>query len=202
MSRRRLVLLGVIAGLAACGGSGEPRQDSKQDEATAEATRLEKLRQNKQKVYDKGVELLKAGQHAEALRRFKMVQEVDPNYPALSLRLQAAESGLQKATARTPAPSQQADPVKEALSYLGNVSEVAWYEIDKNNVYIGFTSRPTDLGLVVGAAAFNGNKARDFGFHAWAVDAKTAQKGWRPGQPGYICSATCRHGKGEKNNCK
>ena len=94
------------------------------------------------------------------------------------------------------------EAASKALAYLGTeVDELAWYEVDGNEVFIGFNPIPSDVGLVTHFAAMNGNKAIGFGFHAWAVDARKADKGWRPGDPGGICEVSVRHGKVESNSC-
>lgn len=91
--------------------------------------------------------------------------------------------------------------LEKRLSYLSELPEVSWVEIENNNVYIGFNAIPDDLGTIVRAAAFHGNKAIDFGVHVWAVDTKYI--GWRPaGDNPYICTATARYGKVQKSNCK
>ena len=86
----------------------------------------------------------------------------------------------------------------EALAYLNDVDDVTWMEVDRNNVYLGFSSIPEDLTLIVNAAARNGNAVLGSGVHAWAAQAN---RGWRPGQPGFLCEATVRGGQFE-NTCE
>lgn len=89
-----------------------------------------------------------------------------------------------------------------ALLYLKTaVAQVAWDEVSSDNVYIGFSSRPDDLSSVVAEAAIAGDQVTGHGFTAWAVDAGAAQLGWRPGDPGLICSATARRGHISANDC-
>ena len=90
--------------------------------------------------------------------------------------------------------------IKKSLSYLNDIPEVEWVEVDGNDVYIGFKERPSDLKLIIHAAAINGNRAHGFGVHVWAVDAKYA--GWRPGAGPYWCTATARHGKITDSSCR
>ncbi len=83
--------------------------------------------------------------------------------------------------------------VTNALSYLNNIDEVAWIEVDDNNVYVGFEPIPSDMDAIIRAAALNGNRAADFGVHVWAV--KATQRNWRPGQGSYLAEHSARHGK-------
>lgn len=97
--------------------------------------------------------------------------------------------------------------VKSHFSYLDDLGEVSWWRIDKNNIYIGFSERPKievdiiagtkfesdPMDTIVRGAAVKGNKATDFGFHAWGVVSDNRQ--WRPGDGGFWVSHTARHGK-------
>ena len=85
---------------------------------------------------------------------------------------------------------------EQALSYLNDIEEIKWVEIDGNNAYIGFDPLPSDWQLVIKAAAVHANKATDFGFHVWAVPA--AKRGWRPGDSSYYGNVTARYGKIER----
>lgn len=79
------------------------------------------------------------------------------------------------------------------LDYLRTeVPELAWMEVDGNNVYLGFRfDIPDDWRLIVNGAALSGNRATDFGVHVWATQAR---EGWRPGDRGVLCQATARDG--------
>jgi hypothetical protein len=79
------------------------------------------------------------------------------------------------------------------LEYLNKVEEIVWVEIEDNDVYIGFDPVPSDWELIIRAAAFNGNRAIDFGTHVWA--AYGSRRGWRPGQSKYLGEVTARYGK-------
>lgn len=92
--------------------------------------------------------------------------------------------------------------IREALSYVESVREVAWLEVNNNNVYLGFEPAPSDLSIVVGGAALKANDAIGFGAHVWAVDASVADRSWRPGDRGFICNATARFGQVQKNSCR
>lgn len=83
--------------------------------------------------------------------------------------------------------------IRNELEYLHDIPEIGWFEVDGNNVYIGFKTVPSDLSLIIRGAALRANKAIDFGVHVWAV--KASQKGWRPGQGPYYEEVTARHGK-------
>ena len=90
--------------------------------------------------------------------------------------------------------------LNQKLSYLADINEISWVEIDENNVYVGFNKIPSDFSTIVRGAAVQGNRAYGFGVHAWAVNAKNTN--WRPGSGPYYCEATARHGKIEKSDCK
>jgi hypothetical protein len=83
--------------------------------------------------------------------------------------------------------------ITNELQYLNNVEEIAWFEVEDNNVYIGFNTRPNDLTLILRGAALRANKAINFGVHVWGV--KASQKDWRPGQGTYYEEVTARYGK-------
>jgi hypothetical protein len=89
--------------------------------------------------------------------------------------------------------SSRQSKVKNAISYLNDIDEVAWVEVDNNNVYVGFDPVPSDMDAIIRAAAMNGNRAADFGVHVWAV--KSTQRNWRPGQGSYLAQHSARHGK-------
>jgi len=85
--------------------------------------------------------------------------------------------------------------LKKELSYLGEIKEVKWWEVDDNNVYIGFDPVPEDWELITKGAALRGNKTIDFGCHAWAVSG--GAKRWRPGNGPYLGEFTARYGRVE-----
>jgi hypothetical protein len=85
--------------------------------------------------------------------------------------------------------------LSSALSYLNEMNEVKWIDIDDNDVYIGFDPLPSDYKIVCKAAALNGNKAINFGVHVWAINASKYHKGWRPGDGTYYYETTARYGK-------
>ncbi|MBN2182495.1 MAG: hypothetical protein JW715_11335 [Sedimentisphaerales bacterium] len=69
--------------------------------------------------------------------------------------------------------------LREELSYLSDIPEVAWFEIESNNVYVGFSSLPNDWEKIIKNAAQKGKAAINFGCHVYAISAD--KKGWRPG---------------------
>ena len=97
-------------------------------------------------------------------------------------------------------PSTNVTNVSGDLGYLGNLSDVSWYVIDDNDVYIGLNTFE-NRGEIVRAAALNGHKSLGRGFHAWGVDASVASTDWRPGSSGFLCEATARNGFIEKSDC-
>lgn len=98
-------------------------------------------------------------------------------------------------------PSSNATKLMARLSYLRELPEVTWIEVDDNNVFIGWHRIPADFRSVNIAAANLGNRTIDFGVHIWSL--KSSQSGWRPGDPGgYICETTARHGQIEHTSCR
>ena len=87
----------------------------------------------------------------------------------------------------------RAQLVRAALSYLDEVSEVAWYDVAENDVYVGFAPLPLDWEGVIRGVALRCNRAIDFGCHVWALAAD--QRGWRPGSGSYYGEATARYGR-------
>ncbi|MDV2504653.1 MAG: hypothetical protein RX318_11970 [bacterium] len=87
--------------------------------------------------------------------------------------------------------------LQKELAYLKSIPEVRWVVFDGNNVYLGLRSLPGDIKIIVGAAAYHGNRAISFGVHVWAVDSKFRESP----SDGYICYATARYGKVRKNSC-
>ena len=83
--------------------------------------------------------------------------------------------------------------LQEAMSYLNELYEVDWYEVDGNNVYIGFEPLPDDWQIVINGAALHGNKTTNFECHVWAINAN--QKGWRPGDGLFHGKATAYSGR-------
>ena len=122
--------------------------------------------------------------------------------PALSGRESRGPEPDRPTVTERLAASTAAEMERVGLAYLEGLAGVAWVEVDGNDAYIGFHSVPSDLRTVVNGAAFQGNRATGFGFHAWAVDARRSSPGWRPGQAGFVCSATARHGRVESSDCR
>ena len=85
--------------------------------------------------------------------------------------------------------------LNNAMSYLSGISEIEWYEISKNDIYIGFKTLPSDWQIIINGAALKGNKAIDFGVHVWAINANKFSKGWRPGDGSFYGEVTTRYGK-------
>lgn len=83
--------------------------------------------------------------------------------------------------------------LSQAMAYLKQIPEVAWCDIEDNNVYIGFYPLPADWRVVLNGAALRGSETINFGFHAWACDG--AVEHWRPGQKGYYGEQSARYGR-------
>jgi len=83
--------------------------------------------------------------------------------------------------------------LKSEMRYLNDIEEIAWWEVDGNNVYVGFREVPSHWQWIIRGAALRGNRAINFGCHVWAV--KGGAPGWRPGDPGYLGQVTARYGR-------
>ncbi len=96
------------------------------------------------------------------------------------------------------------DPVDNAalrqrMQYLNNLDEVSWVEFDGGEVYVGFNTRPPDLGVtmasaVSAASGAHGNRK----VRVVAVDG--GAPGWRPGDGRVFCEATLQLGS-VKTDC-
>lgn len=85
--------------------------------------------------------------------------------------------------------------LQKAMSYFSEISEIEWYEIQRNNIYIGFKQLPSNWQIIINGAALRGNETIDFGVHVWAINANKFNKGWRPGDGPYYGEVTARHGR-------
>jgi hypothetical protein len=96
----------------------------------------------------------------------------------------------------SPQKTTQETTIQNSLSYLNatNTPEIAWIEINGNNVYIGFSKRTPDVSMIIKGAALKCNKAINFGCHVWAVPAD-AKRPWKPGSGPFYDEATARGGK-------
>ena len=83
--------------------------------------------------------------------------------------------------------------LNETLKYLNDMEAVSWWEVDGNDVYINFNDISFNYKAAIRMAATLGNRATDFGVHVWALNGK--QRGWRPGDSGYLDNVTARYGK-------
>ena len=91
------------------------------------------------------------------------------------------------------------EKLARTLAYLKKIPEITWISFEGNSVYIGWKERPGDIRAVVGAAAFHGNRAINFGVHLYNYDASRFP---RPTNgPLFFCTATVRHGKHKNNDC-
>lgn len=75
----------------------------------------------------------------------------------------------------------------------GRVNEIAWIDVSSNNVYIGFSSRPNDMSLIIRGAALRCNRAINFSCHVWAIPA-TSSRPWRGGDGPFYEEVTARNG--------
>ena len=79
--------------------------------------------------------------------------------------------------------------LRNALSYLSNVSSVAWYEIDGNDIYVGFWFLSDDWRMIIKGVALKGSNALNSRCQVFAMDAdKEAWRAWRDWtpKPGFV----------------
>ena len=84
---------------------------------------------------------------------------------------------------------------KNTLSYLNDIEEIQWFEVDDNDVYISFNPVPSDWNLVIRGADFRAHKAINFVIHVWEL--KNKRRGWKPSDGGYLDEVTARYGRVE-----
>jgi hypothetical protein len=106
---------------------------------------------------------------------------------------ESKEGPKHEATEKSNNPTDQETILLQRLSYLNDVEEIAWFEVDNNDVYIGFDPLPSDWKLIIQSAAIHGNNVINFGCHVWAV--KGSERGWRPSNGPHYGNVTARHGK-------
>ena len=106
---------------------------------------------------------------------------------------QQAEIKAKKKVEETKARMTREKILAKRLSYLHEVIEVQWFNIEDNNVYIGFKPLPSDWQIITNAAALHGNKAINFVCNTWAVNADNPN--WRPGNGPFYGKATARNGR-------
>lgn len=94
-----------------------------------------------------------------------------------------------------PKRSSNYQALQGAMSYLLDIPEIEWYEIQGNDIYIGFNTLPSDWRIIINGAALRANETIDFGVHVWAIDSNRFNKGWRPGDGSYYGEVTARYGK-------
>lgn len=95
----------------------------------------------------------------------------------------------------------QEEALRATLSYLQKeVPEIAWMEIQANNVYLGWKSVPANFDSINRDAAVQANRALNFDVHVWSVSE--TQKGWRPGNKSFICETVARFGKVKESSCE
>lgn len=99
----------------------------------------------------------------------------------------------------TSVDDRRTERIRARLAFLDSVPEIAWVEVEGNEVYIGWRELPPDLRAVVNFAAAHANEAIRFGAHVYS--ALNVAPGWRPGQPGFICSASARGGRVTDSDC-
>ncbi|MBT4208877.1 hypothetical protein HOE22_11150 [Candidatus Woesearchaeota archaeon] len=96
-------------------------------------------------------------------------------------------------TTKKPSQSSKEQQLKSLMVYLDDISEVKWWEVDDNTIYINFNPVPSDWNAIIRGLALSGNEKIGFGVHVWAL--KNKSRGWRPGDSGYLGNVTARYGK-------
>ena len=96
--------------------------------------------------------------------------------------------------------AQDQSALSNSLSYLFDISQVAWVVYDQNRVYLGFTTVSPDVEQIVRTAASIGSKAYGAEVQVWGVGFQYG--GWRPGAGlPYICTAVANGGETTGSNC-
>ena len=96
--------------------------------------------------------------------------------------------------------AQDQSALSNSLSYLFDLSQVAWVVYDQNRVYLGFTTVSPDVEQIVRTAASIGSKAYGGEVQVWGVGFQYG--GWRPGAGlPYICTAVANGGETTGSNC-
>jgi hypothetical protein len=96
--------------------------------------------------------------------------------------------------------AQDRSALSNSLSYLFELSQVAWVVYDENRVYLGFTDVSPDVEQIVRAAASIGSKAYGAEVQVWGVGFQYG--GWRPGGGlPYICTTVADRGEATSGNC-
>ena len=96
--------------------------------------------------------------------------------------------------------AQDQSALSNSLSYLFDLSQVAWVVYDQNRVYLGFASASPDVEQIVRAAASIGSKAYGGEVQVWGVGFQYG--GWRPGGGlPYICTTVADRGEVTSSSC-
>ncbi|HVO84474.1 MAG TPA: hypothetical protein VMU60_08620 [Syntrophobacteria bacterium] len=90
--------------------------------------------------------------------------------------------------------AQDQSALSNSLSYLFDISQVAWVVYDRNQAYLGFTALSSDVEQIVRTAASIGSKACGGEVQVWGVGFQYG--GWRPGA-GLPCICTTVADRGE-----
>jgi ABC-type oligopeptide transport system substrate-binding subunit len=105
----------------------------------------------------------------------------------------ACVPGSNNSSSSSGAPRSSSSVSSSTFNYLNDINEVAWVQLNGNNLYIGFTSFPSDVAAIIRAAALTGNRETNFGFHVWAVEASRRDYAQNPG--GRFFEVTARNGR-------
>jgi len=91
-----------------------------------------------------------------------------------------------------PKPPTEEEVLVDSLEFLGESPDVAWYEIQENQVVIGFEEETPTIEPIIREAALRGNRALDYGFCAWAVPA--TPRDWTMNEDPYFVFVWARYG--------
>ncbi|MBP1726175.1 MAG: hypothetical protein H6Q51_1473 [Deltaproteobacteria bacterium] len=96
--------------------------------------------------------------------------------------------------------AQDQSALSNSLSYLFDVSQVAWVVYDQNRAYLGFATVSPDVEQIVRTAASIGSKAYGGEVQVWGVGFQYG--GWRPGTGlPYICTTVADRGEVTSSSC-
>ncbi len=90
----------------------------------------------------------------------------------------------------------------DAVTYLKSVPEIAWIEIEKRNIIIGWSGYPSKFSAINKTAAKKVSRKVRTEVRIYSV--KQEQKGWRPGKdaPAHLCHSLGQKGRVKFSNCR
>ncbi len=90
----------------------------------------------------------------------------------------------------------------EAITYLKSVPEIAWIEIERDLIILGWDGYPARFSRINRTAAKRASKRVRGKIHVYSV--KGDHRGWRPdkNEEGHLCRSTAKGGRLTFSNCR